>query len=296
MDSWSRARICGDGCPEARGGEALKQDAGGGAPVRSWAVQVPSPPGETERESFGFEPEDYQTTFREARLGSHAPVNNQASIGVPGAVPLSFSYVMRSRCSEFDIALSVETDDEERRPFVLEGFRQESPEGWLPGCVSQWDEGGVHYQVNVITVPNDPRPIDLYEIRLRSSVDQAARGHLIVTLNGAPTRTACADLISDRGKPLMVMDPPVEVERISSSSGCVDPPARPRRPLGVWGTGNRPLDTAPVWLLRDADRGQAEGGPGWDPSGSIADRGMAMWATRSSCPIPRKGWRSRRTM
>ena len=100
----------------------------------NWAVKVPSPPDAEQREAFGYGMFDYQTTFCEAHLGSHAPVNNQTSIGVRGTVPLPFNYLMRSRYSEFDMVFGIlGPDGREVRPYVLEDFAQTSPGDWLPG-------------------------------------------------------------------------------------------------------------------------------------------------------------------
>ena len=189
----------------------------------SWGTHVPPPPDDAQRERFGYAQLDYQTTFCEAYLGRHAPINNQTAIGIPGFVPLAFSYLMRVRYSEFDMRFSILSDDEKTlRPHVLDNFKQESPCGWMPGCINQWDHDGVRYSVSVIMVPNNPQPFDLYAISLKNTTSQPVNGRLVVTLDGAPTLTAEGDLISDHGKPLVVMEPAVPVERIARSIGCVD--------------------------------------------------------------------------
>ena len=192
--------------------------------VEAWGTRVSPPPNDAQRERFGYKPLDFQTTFNEAHLGRHAPINNQTAVGIPGTVPLAFSYLMRARYSEFDMRFGLLSDDgEEIRPYILDNFKQESPCGWMPGCINQWDHGGIHYNVSVITVPNDPQPFDLYAISLKNTANRPQSGRLIVTLDGAPALKAEGDLISDRDKPMVIMDPVVPTDRIARPIGCVDP-------------------------------------------------------------------------
>ena len=105
----------------------------------TWGTRVSPPPNDAQRERFGYQPLDYQTTFYEANLGRHAPINNQTTIGIPGTVPLPFSYLMRTRYSEFDLRFGLLSDNgTEILPYVLDNFKQESPGGWMPGCINQW--------------------------------------------------------------------------------------------------------------------------------------------------------------
>ena len=41
----------------------------------TWGTRVSPPPNDAQRERFGYQPLDYQTTFYEANLGRHAPVS-----------------------------------------------------------------------------------------------------------------------------------------------------------------------------------------------------------------------------
>ena len=165
---------------------------------------------------------DFQTSFEEARLGAYAPVNSQTSIGLPGVVPIAYSNLMRLRGSEFELLFEM-GDDGPREPWLREGFRQRSPEDWLPGCVSEWDAEGVHYEVGLIMVPNDPQPVDVVRIVLRNDNTVPRRAALATTIDGAPTLLARDDLISDHDKPLILMNPPARVERLARKSGCLDP-------------------------------------------------------------------------
>lgn len=197
----------------------------------TWGTRVSPPPNDAQRERFGYQPLDYQTTFYEANLGRHAPINNQTTIGIPGTVPLPFSYLMRARYSEFDLRFGLLSDDgTEVLPYVLDNFKQESPGGWMPGCINQWDHQGVHYSVSVIVVPNDPQPFDLYAISIKNTASEPEKGKLIVTLDGAPPLKAEDCLFSDRGKPMVIMDPVVPTERIARPIGCVDPRTTPAAP------------------------------------------------------------------
>ena len=132
----------------------------------------------------------------------------------------------------------------ELRPYTLDNFRQVCPEGWLPGCVSRWDHEGIEYQVSVIMVPHQPEPIDIYEIVLTNTSDRQAQANLVVTIDGAPGLKAEGDLISDRGKPLMVMAPSVPTERIARDSGVVDLRCTG---TGAWEIGNPGWD---LWRIR----------------------------------------------
>ncbi len=230
----------------------------------AWRTRVPSPPSDAQRERFGYEPLDYQTTFCEAHLGRHAPINNQTAIGIPGCVPLPFSYLMRGRYSEFDLRFGLLSDDgTENRPYVLDNFKQESPGGWMPGCINQWDNRGVRYRVSVITVPNDPLPFDLYAISLKNTASHPEQGRLIVTLDGAPSLKAEGDLISDHGKPMVVIEPIVPTERIARPIGCVDPRATPAAPwehdaprTTIWIRHRNGWYGTPIEYLMKVDKGE----------------------------------------
>jgi hypothetical protein len=195
------------------------------ASAEGWATPVPPPPSAEQAAKFGFKPLDYQTTFKEARPDTHAPINNQTAVGVPGTVPMGFNYLTRLVYSEFEVNFTVQTDKGEKRPYMLPNFKQTSPGGWLPGAVSEWDYDGIHYELTYIMIPNDPQPVDLCQIVLKNTVGQPKRGRLFTTFDAAPSTKLEGDIISDRGKPLAVIEPLVPAERVSRDSGCVDPRA-----------------------------------------------------------------------
>ena len=203
-----------------------------------WAEKLPEPPTLQQSAGLGLGPYAFQTAFEEAHLASYAPVNTQTAIGIPGTVPLPFGYVMRSRYSEFDLTFSLETEEDQIRPYTLADFYQKSPGDWLPGCISTWNHGGIDYEVSVIVVPNDPQPIDLYRMVLTNNTDHVSTALLVVTIDGAPTLEIKNGLISDRGKPLIVMVPEISVKKIWRDSGVVDPRVTACGPWehGVMGT------------------------------------------------------------
>ncbi len=202
---------------------------------KSWECPVPA-----RRLDFGHKPLHFETTFWELRPGRLAPINTRTAVGVPGWPVIGFGYLMRARYSEFEMRFSaLGKDGEERSPHILSNFHQVSPADWLPGVVSEWDDDGVHYRVSYIVVPNDLQPMDLYQILLKNPTAREVRGNLLVTLNGASTLAAKNDLIAAQGKPLLVMDPRVRVQRIARPTGCVDPRATSS---GTWGSGSPHID------------------------------------------------------
>jgi hypothetical protein len=205
-------------------GSGFSISAAAGGSAEGWATPVPPAPSAEQRAKFGFKPLDYQTTFYENMAGGKfAAINNQTAIGVPGTVPLPFSYVTRVRYSEFDMAFKMETDKGEAWPYILPNFKQTLPNGWMPGCITDWDYDGVHYQLSVIMVPNDPQPIDMYKIVITNTSQKQVTARLSLTIDSAPTTKIENTLISDRSKPLIVMEPAVPVQKIWRDSGCVDP-------------------------------------------------------------------------
>jgi len=172
----------------------------------------------------GYGPNHFETTFWELRPRRLAPRNTYTGVGVPGHPLIGFGSAMRARYSEFDMRFTLrENDSQESLPFNVAGFKQYSPGDWLPGIVSEWETDQIHYKVTFISVPTDAKPVDLYHIELRNVGAAAARSKLLVTVDGAPTLEADSELIGDRNKPLVIMDPPVPAKRLARDAGVVDP-------------------------------------------------------------------------
>lgn len=188
----------------------------------SWAKPVPPM-----RLDFGYDPDTYETSFGELRPGRLSPLNTWTSVGVPGFPVMDFSYLMRVRYGEFDLRFTTETDKGEKFVHIQPNFKLSCLGNWYPSGVARWDSGGIHYEVSYAVIPNKPQPVDLFKITMKNSSDGSAKGNLLVTLDGAPTLQAEGNLISDHGKPLIVMDPAVPVQRIARESGCVDPRTTP---------------------------------------------------------------------
>ena len=195
-----------------------------------WSVKVPSPPSAKVQLQYGYTFFDYQSSFDQAQVGLTAPINRQTSIGVYGFIPMAYDYTMRVRYSEMIVRFEMLTDKGLRLPYVMPGFDQKCVADWLPGCVSQWNHEGIDYQVGVLMVPNDPLPVDVYQVVIKNNSDRMQKAALAVTLDCAPTTKLKGNLISDRSMPLCVMDPVAPVETIWRDSGCVNPRANPSVP------------------------------------------------------------------
>jgi len=200
---------------------ALVLDCGALQAVENAPVEHVPP----KRLSFAdYGPNHFETTFWELRPQRLAPKNCYTGVGMPGWPVTGFGSAMRARYSEFDIRFTLKSNSgAETLPLEQASFKQHSPGEWLPGIVSEWDANGIHYRVTFITAPNEPKPIDLYRIEISNTTNATAQSELRVTLDGAPSLETKENLIVDRDKPLIVLDPVVPVERISRPAGVVDP-------------------------------------------------------------------------
>jgi len=172
----------------------------------------------------GYGPNHFETTFWELRPQRLAPKNTYTGVGVPGWPVTGFGSAMRARYSEFDLRFTLRGENgEQTLPYNEKDFRQSSPNEWQPGIVSQWTTDGVLYRVTFVSIPHDPKPVDLYRIELTNPTESPRTARLLATLDGAPTLAVEGDLVVDRGKPLVVLDPKPPVERIARPAGVVDP-------------------------------------------------------------------------
>jgi hypothetical protein len=188
----------------------------------------------------GYGPNHFETTFWELRPQRLAAEDRYTGVGVPGWPVTGFGNAMLARYSEFDLRFSLANgEQDELAPSQQPGFTQYCPGDWLPGVISEWETDGVQYRITYISIPNDPKPIDLYRIEFTNNSDVAKNSQLQVTLDGAPTLEVKGDLIVDRGKPLIVMDPPVPYERIARPAGVVDPRTTASC---AWGPGTPLID------------------------------------------------------
>jgi len=180
---------------------------------------------------------EYHTSFEEGFPGRNAGPINQTSVGIPGFPVTAIGHQMRVRYSEFDLRFRVLEGDKEKLLYVQPNFRQRSPGGWLPGAITEFDFGGVHYTIGYVVAPSDPQPVDLFSIRLKNTSSERKTGALRVLFDGAPTLGLKDSLISDRGKPLAVLEPaPEQARQIWRESGVVDPRCTP---YGAWTPAGR---------------------------------------------------------
>ena len=180
---------------------------------------------------------EYQTSFEQGEPGRNAGPINQTAVGVPGFPVMAIGHLMRLRYSEFDLRFRVIEDGVEKVLYTRPNFRQTSPGGWLPGAITDFDSGGMHYRIGYIVVPSDPQPIDLIRIEIENISKDSRKGGLRVLFDGAPTLELKDSLISDRGKPLAYLTPlPEKLVQIQREFGVVDPRATP---FGVWSPAGR---------------------------------------------------------
>ncbi|MCX6376292.1 MAG: hypothetical protein NTU88_09730, partial [Armatimonadetes bacterium] len=180
---------------------------------------------------------EYQTSFEQGEPGRNAGPINQTAVGVPGFPVMAIGHQMRLRYSEFDLRFRVLDGKSEKLLYLQPNFKQTCPGGWLPGAITDFDHGGIHYRIGYIVVPSDPQPVDVLSIELENTSKEARKGGLRVFFDGAPSLELKDSIISDRGKPLAYLTPlPERAEQISRDYGIVDPRATP---YGVWSPAGR---------------------------------------------------------
>ena len=166
----------------------------------------------------------WQTSFEEFQVGRHAPLNSQGLIGVAGWPVQAFGHQLYARYPEFLLFFRLEKDGKSIKPYTLEGFQQRAMAEDLPAIVTEFDDGGMHYELTALTAPTQPQPIDVYTITLSNRGKQAAQARLVASLDGAPTLKAEGDLLVDRGKPLAVLTgQPEAIGAVQRAIGVVDP-------------------------------------------------------------------------
>lgn len=175
---------------------------------------------------------EFQTSFEEGWPGRNAGPINQTALGIPGFPVTAIGHQMRVRYSEFELRWRIVDGQSESPLYIQPNFRQRSPEGWLPGAITEFDHDGIHYRIGHIVSPASPQPVDLYTIELKNTTDTVRRGALKAMFDGAPTLKAEGDLIADRGKPLALLVPPSEkIDQVWRDHGVVDSRATP---FGAW--------------------------------------------------------------
>ncbi len=185
----------------------------------------------------------FETSFEECAPGRNSGANEWTAFGVPGK--LDFNAIGRDlhvRYPLCDLVFRLDSAGREVKPDELPSFRLGLVAGRLPAVWGGWQHDGLLYKVSVMTVPSaEHGAFDLYKLEVQNRGDAPRTSGLVAVLEGAPDMRLEHRTVRGLGAaPLLVADPPRQVELVRRDWGLCDKRAK------AYATGPGPGPTEPA--------------------------------------------------